>query len=78
MNVEDKVNHPNHYTSGNIEVIEYLKDKLSPEQFQGFCRGNVLKYVSRYDLKDGIQDLEKAAVYLKWLIASMKGTVENE
>lgn len=76
--MNDVVNHPEHYTSGKIEVIQYLKDKLTPEQFQGFCRGNVLKYVSRYELKDGIQDLEKAAVYLNWLIESLKGTVENE
>lgn len=71
--MNDVVNHPEHYTSGKIEVIQYLKDKLTPEQFQGFCRGNVLKYVSRYELKDGIQDLEKAAVYLNWLIESLKG-----
>lgn len=63
----DKVNHPSHYT-GNIEVIDYLRDKLTPAEFTGFCMGNVLKYSSRWRKKDGLQDLKKAQVYLKWAI----------
>lgn len=63
---EDKINHPSHYTVGEIEVIDYIKDKLSPDAFIGYCMGNVLKYVSRWEHKDGVQDLKKAAVYLKW------------
>lgn len=39
----DPVNSPDHYTFGGIETIDYLKAKLSPEEFAGFCRGNVLK-----------------------------------
>jgi hypothetical protein len=53
---------------GKIECIDYLRDKLTPEEFTGFCIGNVLKYVSRWRKKDGLQDLEKAQVYLGWAI----------
>lgn len=63
----DPVNAPNHYI-GKIECIDYLRDKLTPEEFTGFCMGNVLKYCSRWRKKDGVQDLKKASVYLNWAI----------
>lgn len=69
----DKVNHPSHY-QGNIEVIDYIRDKLTPEGFTEYCCGNVLKYISRWRKKDGIQDLKKARVYLDWMIEN----AENE
>ena len=68
----DVVNHPGHYTTGDIEVIDYIRDKLTPEEYQGYCIGNVMKYTSRWRHKDGPQDLEKALVYLKWAIESAK------
>ena len=62
--INDPVNHPSHYTSSKIEVIEYILD-------HGFdyLLGNVVKYISRAGLKSKdteIQDLEKAQVYLGW------------
>lgn len=63
----DPVTAPSHYTGG-IECIDYLRDKLTEEEFTGFCIGNVLKYASRWRKKDGVQDLKKAEVYLKWAI----------
>lgn len=63
----DPVNNPAHYTYGELEVIDILRDQLSPEQFEGFLRGNVLKYVLRYPHKNGSQDLQKSGVYLGWL-----------
>ena len=47
----EQVDHPAHYTSGGIETIAYLRAKLTPEQFAGFCLGNALKYLSRAGLK---------------------------
>lgn len=73
MNEKDNINSPNHYTNGEIEVIDYIKDKLTKEQFEGYCIGNVLKYISRYRLKNGTEDLEKAAVYLRWAINTSRG-----
>jgi hypothetical protein len=63
----DAVNHPAHYC-GAIETIDFIRDKLTPDQFVGYCLGNVMKYVSRYRDKGGKQDLEKAEVYLGWAI----------
>lgn len=63
----DNVNHPAHYV-GKIETIEYLKDKMSPDMFEGYCVGNVLKYVSRYKKKNGLEDLRKAQWYLNEII----------
>ena len=68
----DNVTNPSHYTNGNIETIDYLKDTLSKEQHEGFCRGNVLKYLSRYPHKNGVEDLNKAKTYLEWLIESVE------
>ncbi len=70
MMAEDKVNHPSHYTFGDIEVIDYIRDKLTPEEFQGYCNGNVMKYISRWRHKGGSEDLKKARVYLNWMIDS--------
>lgn len=64
----DAVNHPGHYTQGDIEVIDYIRDKLSPAEFRAYCIGNVIKYVSRYQHKGGTEDLEKGRVYLDWAI----------
>tara|TARA_R100001086_G_scaffold161522_1_gene86992 strand:+ start:275 stop:496 length:222 start_codon:yes stop_codon:yes gene_type:complete len=67
--MSDVVNHPDHYTDGGIETIDFIRAKLSSEAFEGYCIGNVIKYLSRYDKKgNGIEDLQKAAVYLKWAI----------
>lgn len=68
------ITHPSHYTAGGIEVIDYIRAKLTPEQYQGYLRGNVIKYVSRYGLKgDGLGDLKKAQAYLNWLIEHVEG-----
>lgn len=64
---KDNIN-PNHYIFGGIETIEYLKAKLTPEEYRGFLKGNVLKYVSREAEKNGEEDLKKAKWYLDKLI----------
>lgn len=66
----DNVNSPNHYTAGGIETIDYIKAKMTSDQFAGYCTGNILKYISRYPFKNGVEDLEKAKVYLEWLISA--------
>lgn len=66
------IDHPPHYTTGKFEVIDYIQDKLGTEMFEGFCIGNVLKYVSRYRLKGGLEDLKKAAWYLNRIIKTLE------
>ena len=58
----DAVNHPSHYNSGKIEVIDFIED-----QDLGFNLGNVVKYTTRAGKKDPaktVEDLRKAAFYL--------------
>lgn len=67
--MDDKVNHPSHYNQGTIEVIDIIQDKLSAEEFTGFCKGNSLKYVLRAGHKgSAIEDYKKAIWYLERLI----------
>ncbi len=63
--------HPAHYANCTIEPIEYIvKNNL------GFCEGNVIKYVTRYKAKNGLEDLLKAKYYLERLIHDIeKNTV---
>lgn len=70
----DVVNNPDHYTSSNIECIEYLKDNMSYEAFLGFLEGNTKKYLHRFRHKGKpLQDLQKARWYLDYLISELEG-----
>jgi hypothetical protein len=66
----DNVNHPSHYTQGGIECIKAIEASMTPEGFQDYCKGNVLKYIWRWREKNGVEDLRKASVYLYWMIES--------
>lgn len=66
----DKVNNPAHYTAGGIETLDYIKAKVS--DYPSYAVGNILKYVSRYKHKNGIEDLKKAQFYLNDLIKEME------
>jgi hypothetical protein len=62
---DDMVNHPKHYTQGEIETID--KIKYLTREFSGIeavCIGNFIKYIDRCNLKGGMEDLEKAKWYL--------------
>lgn len=65
------VQRPPHYIRGAVECIDVIRAMLSPEQFQGYCRGNVVKYLWRFEQKGGAEDLRKAEVYLRWLRESL-------
>lgn len=69
--MNEKINHPNHYNQGGIEVIDFMKQYMSEEELTGFAIGNVIKYVARYRHKNGIEDLKKAKWYLDYAINEM-------
>lgn len=71
--MNDNINHPSHYTVGGIETVDYIKAKLTKEQFEGYCIGNVIKYISRYRHKNGVEDLKKARWYLEKAIKKREG-----
>ena len=65
----DDVNNPEHYKGDHgIECIQAISAQLSQEEYEGYLRGNVVKYVWRYRQKGGKQSLQKARWYLDRLI----------
>ena len=61
----DMVNHPPHYTKGDVECIEAIKASMTSEEYIGFLKGQVIKYVWRFEDKwDAVEDLKKAEFYL--------------
>ena len=66
--MSDNVNNPNHYGQGSIESITYIEDSLTKEEYTGFLRGNISKYLHRWRYKNGVEDLKKAQWYLAKLI----------
>jgi hypothetical protein len=62
------VTQPDHYNKGAIEAIEAIKASMHPQEYKGYLKGNCLKYLWRYEYKNGVEDLRKAKVYLEWLI----------
>jgi peptidoglycan hydrolase CwlO-like protein len=72
---DDAVNHPSHYTDGNIEVINFIEDKKLD-----FHLGNAVKYISRAGKKDPtkeLEDLQKAQWYLQRKIDSLNGLLDE-
>ena len=67
----DPVNRPEHYRHGEIECIDAIQAALTPEEFHGYCKGNVLKYVWRERHKGGDESLRKAS----WYLARLLGTI---
>ena len=75
----DAVNSPRHYSkNGGIECIEAIEASMEKDEFRGFAKGNVIKYVWRYEDKNGLEDLKKARWYLDLLIFSMENEAEQE
>ena len=70
-----KYNHPQRYTGedGKDLIDRFEEGLMSEEQVRGFLRGNVLKYVVRYEDKGSMDDLIKANEYLRRLIAFEDG-----
>ena len=66
----DMVNSPAHYMHGGIETIELIKAFLTPEEFRGYLKGNIIKYRERAPYKGNTeQDFAKG----KWYFDRLKG-----
>lgn len=71
----DNVEHPSHYTSGGIECIDAIKASMSSEEYRGFLKSQIIKYVWRYRLKGKpTEDLKKARFYLDRLITESEAS----
>lgn len=64
----DAIKKPAHYNQGPIECIDAMKIVLTPEEFRGYLKGNVFKYLWREKDKNGIEDLHKGREYYDRLI----------
>lgn len=71
----DNVNHPAHYTAGKVECIDAIQS--ATEHLTGIeavCTANAIKYLWRWKLKNGAQDLRKAKWYVDKLISLQDNT----
>ena len=65
----DPIARPSHYAGTyGLECIEAIKNMLTAEEFRGFLRGNQIKYLWRYNRKNGLEDLRKAHQLGAWLL----------
>jgi len=63
----DKIN-PNYYKTKTVETIEAIKSQLTIDEFRGYLKGQIWKYLSRHREKNGFEDLQKAKWYMDYLI----------
>ena len=70
---EDVVNSPSHYNSGGIECIQAIEASMELEAFQGYLKGNILKYIWRMSYKGkALEDCKKSQWYLNKLISTLE------
>lgn len=74
----DNVLQPKHYMQGSHECIDEIKAMLTPDEFKGFLKGNIIKYRYRANLKNGKEDLAKADNYAFYLINGHFKTENNK
>ena len=74
--MEDKVNSPKHYVTGEIETIDYIVDVLGDFDAIHYCHGNILKYLGTrlWNKGNPIDNAKKARWYLDLMIRKMEYT----
>lgn len=69
----DNVNHPSHYTQGGVECIDAITAAtVNKTGIEAVCTANVIKYLWRYEAKNGLEDVKKAQWYINRLIAELE------
>jgi len=72
--IKSKIDHPQHYNVGKIEVIDFIED-----QALGFHVGNVVKYLARSKHKGKeLEDLKKASWYLNRFIVRLEAESNDD
>lgn len=78
ISTTDPVNHPSHYTSGEIECIDAIKASMTREAFLGFLKGSIIKYCWRYEKKiNPAEDIKKAGWYRDRLEKELHDNSQN-
>lgn len=76
--MSNNVSHPKHYTQGGIECIEALKAAtVGKTGIEAICVANVIKYLWRFEKKNGLEDVKKAQWYINRLIQELEEKEEN-
>ena len=71
--MSNNVNHPSHYTQGDIECIDALKAAtVGKKGIEAVCVANVIKYLWRFEEKNGLEDVKKAQWYINRLIQELE------
>ena len=73
----DAIN-PQHYQKGGVECIDAIEASMTEEAFKGFLKGNCIKYLYRYENKNGAEDLKKAQWYLSRLLTVLDNNQDKE
>jgi hypothetical protein len=73
----DAIN-PQHYQKGGVECIDAIEASMTEEAFKGFLKGNCIKYLYRYENKNGAEDLKKAQWYLSRLLTVLDNDQAEE
>lgn len=63
---------PDYYKHDGIETIDYLHAFLTPEEYKGFCKANIIKYLSREHEKMSNIDIRKASDYMRYLMEEIE------
>jgi hypothetical protein len=70
---ENKIS-PDYYNRYKTQPIDFISEAVGP----GFIVGNVIKYVLRYDKKNGVEDVKKALRYCEFLINMLENRKPSE
>jgi hypothetical protein len=69
----NNVNHPSHYNNGSVECIDAMEAAtVNKSGAEAVCTSNIIKYLWRYEAKNGLEDVKKAQWYINRLIAELE------
>ena len=73
--IHDPIHQPSHYTAGKVECIDAIESAVAKlDGFEGYCTGNAIKYLWRWKMKNGVEDLNKATAYIEILLHYLEGS----
>lgn len=72
--INDNINHPLRYTKGDVECIDAIKAAtVGKTGIEAVDVGHIIRYLWRYEEKDGLESVKKAEWYIKHLINELEG-----
>ncbi|AQY55101.1 hypothetical protein [Geobacillus phage TP-84] len=75
---QDVINKPRHYHQGGFDALYVIERKFGRVVLRGFYIGNIIKYILRFEQKNGVEDLKKARFYLDKLIELEEGSAPDQ